>query len=242
MIEAFRFLFAPPRHLILLLAALWLGLYLSEKRVGRHRISKEALNNLIYYSILGYVIGGRVLFALANVSAFAQSPFSIFSINMDLFDPVGAFVTGLLVGFVYGQRQELPLWPTLDGLTPLFAALGIGLSLSHLAAGTAFGSPTELPWGIDLWNATRHPIQIYELIASLIIFGLIWFRKTNSQAGFDFLFFVALTAGARLLLEAFRGDSILIFRGIRLAQVIAWILLAVSLLVSEVIRREETAS
>ena len=140
MIEAFRFLFAPPRHLILLLVALWLGLYLSEKRVGRHRISKEALNNMIYYSILGYVIGGRVLFALANVSAFAQSPFSIFSINMDLFDPVGAFVTGLLVGFVYGQRHELPLWPTLDDLTPLFAALGIGLSLSHLAA----GQPSEV--------------------------------------------------------------------------------------------------
>lgn len=242
MIEAFRLFFAPPRHLILLLAALWLGLYLSEKRVERHVISKDTLNNIIYYSLLGYIIGGRILFALANLPAFAESPFSIFSLNPDLFDPVGALVAALLVGFVYGQRQRLPLWPTLDTLTPLFATLAIGLSLSHLAAGTAFGKPTTVPWGVNLWNATRHPSQIYELIVSLIIFGSIWFRKTDFQAGSDFILFVALTAGARLLLEAFRGDSRLIFGGIRLAQVTAWIVLAVALFASEIIGREEKVS
>lgn len=241
MITLFRSFFAPPRHLILLLGALWLGLYLSEKRVARHNISKEALNNIIYYSVLGYITGGRVLFALANLSAFTPSPLSVFSLDIGLFDPVGAFVTALLVGFVYGQRQRLSLWSTLDALTLLFATLAIGLSLSHLAAGTAFGSPTNLPWGIDLWNATRHPTQIYELIASLIVFGIIWFRKADSPAGSDFLLFVGLTAGARLFLEAFRGDSTLIFGDLRLAQILAWILLAVALVVEETIQRKEKA-
>lgn len=241
MITLFRSIFTPPRHLILLLAALWLGLYLSEKRVERHDISKDVLNNIVYYSILGYIIGGRVLFVLANLSAFTQSPLSISSVNVDLFDPVGAFILAILVAFVYGQRQKLPLWSTLDALTPLFAILAIGLSLSHLAAGTAFGSPTNLPWGIDLWNATRHPTQVYELIASLLVFGFIWFRKTDSPAGSDFLLFVALTAGARLILEAFRGDSTLIFSGVRLAQVIAWIVLAIALFAIEAIRREKKA-
>jgi phosphatidylglycerol:prolipoprotein diacylglycerol transferase len=129
----------------------------------------------------------------------------------------------------------------LDALTPLFAVLAIGLSLSHLAAGTAFGSPTTLPWGIDLWNATRHPSQIYELIASLIIFELIWFRKT-SPTGFDFLFFAALTAGVRLFLEAYRGDSTLIFGGVRVAQLIAWLVLAFALFASEIIHRQEKVS
>jgi prolipoprotein diacylglyceryltransferase len=116
--------------------------------------------------------------------------------------------------------------------------LAIGLSLSHLASGTAFGRPTNLPWGIDLWNATRHPTQIYELLAALVIFGLLWFRKTNGLAGSDLLLFAALTAGAHLFLEAFRGDSILIFDGLRLAQVVAWMVLAVSLFANEWIRRE----
>jgi phosphatidylglycerol:prolipoprotein diacylglycerol transferase len=237
MINIFRSLFAPPRHLILLIGALWLGLYLAEKRVEQHGISKDALNNMVYYSILGYMIGGRVSFVLANLSSFTQSPLSVFSINPDLFDPVGALATAILVGLIYGQRQKLLFWSTLDALTPLFAVLAIGLSLAHLAAGTAFGSPTDLPWGVDLWNATRHPTQIYELIASLLVFGLIWFRKMDFPPGSSFLPFAALTAGTRLFIEAFRGDSTLILGGIRLAQVIAWILLAIALFASESIRR-----
>ena len=237
MIESFRTFFAPPRHFILLFAALWIGLTLAEKRSERHGISKDTLNNITFYSILAYVIGGRVLFVFANLSAFTPSPLSIFSPNPDLFDPAIGLVTMILVGMIYGQRQKLPLWGTLDALTPLFATLAIGLHLSHLAAGTAFGSPTTLPWGIDLWNATRHPTQIYELIAALIIFGLLWFRKSDVPAGILFLNFIALTAGARLLLEAFRGDSTLVFGEFRLAQVVAWVVNAVVFFADESIRR-----
>jgi len=238
MLTLLRSLFAPPRHFILLLAALWIGLALAEKRVERHGISKDALNNITFYSILGYILGGRILYALANLSAFTPSPLSIFSPNPDLFDPAGALITMILVGFIYGQRQKLPFWGTLDSLTPLFATLASGLALTHLAAGTAFGSPTTLPWGIDLWNASRHPTQIYELIASLVIFSLIWFRKSDSSPGILFLNFAALTAGARLFLEAFRGDSTLIFGGLGLAQVIAWVVLMFALPAKESIRQK----
>jgi phosphatidylglycerol---prolipoprotein diacylglyceryl transferase len=238
-ISLFRSIFVPPRHLILLLIALWLGLALTEKRAERHNLSRDALSNLVYYSLFGYILGGRLLYALSNFSAFAQSPLSIFSPNLDLFDTGAALAAAGIVAVIYGSRQKLPFWSTLDALTPFFATLAIGLSLSHLAAGTVFGRPTDLPWGINLWNATRHPTQLYELIAAMVIFGLIWFRKSHFPTGSEFLLFAALTAGARLFLEAFRGDSILIFGGLRLAQIIAWIVLAVALFVIESIRKAE---
>ena len=237
MINLFRDLFAPPRHLILLLAAMWLGLMFAEKRSERYGISKDALTSIAFYSIIGYIVGGRMFFAVSNLSAFTKSPLSLFSINVDLFDPVGALVVALLVGFVYGGRQKLPLWGTLDALTPFFATLAIGLSLSHLAAGTAFGSPTNLPWGIDLWNATRHPTQIYELLASLLTFSLLWFPNRHLRPGMFFLIFTALAAGSRLFLEAFHGDSALVFGEFRLAQVVAWMVLAAALFASESLRR-----
>lgn len=230
MLTLFRSLFAPPRHFILLIAALWIGLALAEKRTERHGVSKDALNSLTFYSILAYVIGGRLLYALANLSAFAPSPLSLVSPNPDLFDPTGALISAVLFGLIYGKRQNLPFLGTLDALTPIFAMLAIGLSLAHLAAGTAYGSPTDLPWGIELWNATRHPTQIYELIASLLIFGLLWLRKSESPPGILFLNFAALSAGTHLFLEAFRGDSVLVVGGFRLAQVIAWAVLAMALL------------
>jgi len=238
MIEAFRALFAPPRHFILLVAAMWIGLVLAEKRTQKHDITKEQLNNMVFYGLFGYIIGGRVLFALNNLSAFSRSPLSIFSPNPDLFDPRSALLTAVLVGFVYGQRQKLSLWRTLDALTPVFAVLAIGLSLSHLAAGTAFGSPTNLPWGIELWSATRHPSQVYELLASLSIFGWLWFKQSDSLSGILFLTFAALTAGARLFLEAFRGDSTLIFSEYRLAQIIAWMILAGALVMIEKVKQK----
>ncbi len=238
MIESFRSLFAPPRQFILIVAAMWVGLTLAEKRTERHGVSKEQLNNIAFYSLFGYIIGGRLLFALSNFSAFSQSPLSVFSPNPDLFDPTSGLLAAILVGFVYGQRQKLQLWGTLDAMTPIFATFAIGLSLAHLAAGTAFGSPTALPWGIELWNATRHPSQIYELVASLAIFGWLWFGKSDSPNGLPFLNFVALTAGARLFLETFRGDSTLLFGGFRLAQIAAWGILLLVFLASESVRRQ----
>ena len=237
MINLFYDLFTPPRHLILLLVAMWMGLALSERRSARHGISKDVLNNIVFYSVIGYILGGRLLFAVSNLSAFTKSPLSLFSINIDLFDPLGALVVAVLVGFVYGYRQKLPMWGTLDALTPLFAIFAVGLSLSHLAAGTAFGSPTTLPWGMELWNAIRHPSPLYELLASLLTFSLLWFPKRDLRPGILFLTFTALTAGSRLFLEAFRGDSTLVFGEFRLAQIVAWIVLAAVLFASESIRR-----
>jgi phosphatidylglycerol:prolipoprotein diacylglycerol transferase len=233
MLNLFRSLFAPPRHFILLLAALWIGLALAEKRSERHGVSKDALNNLTMYGLVGFVLGGRILYAVANLSAFAESPLNLFSINVDLFDPVGGMIVAVVVGIVYGKRQNLPVWGTLDALTPVFALLAIGLHLSHLAAGTAFGCPTDLPCGIELWIATRHPTQIYELIAAMVIFGFLWFRKPSSAPGVLFLDFVALSAGARLFLEAFRGDSAFVFGEYRLAQLFAWIVLALVLVLKD---------
>ena len=239
MITLFRSLFAPPRHLILMLVALWVGLALAEKRVERHNLTKEALNTLVYYGILGYILGGRLHFVLGNLSAFGDNPLNIFSLNIDLFDPVGALATAVIVGFAYGQRQKLSLWSTLDALTPFFGVLAIGLSLSHLAAGTAFGSPTDVPWGMELWNATRHPTQVYELIAGITIFAFVWFRNPGTPSGSNYLWFTSLTAGAHLFLDAFRGDSTLVLGGLRLSQIIAWLVLAAALFAFERIRKSK---
>ncbi len=229
MLTLFRNLFSPPRDLILVVAAIWVGLWLAEKRSHRHGISANDLNNITFYPLLGYILGGRISYALENLSAFMQSPQSLISLNLDLFDPVGGLVLAGIVALIYGQRKKLSLWPMLDALTPLFAVFALGLGMAHLASGSAFGKETSLPWGIQLWGATRHPSQVYEIITSLLILSLIWFQKTDTLSGVHFLTFTALTCGARLFLEAFRGDSTLVFGGLRATQIIAWVVLAISL-------------
>jgi prolipoprotein diacylglyceryltransferase len=202
--------------------AIWLGLNLAERHAAKHGLSGETLYNLFFSLLIGGLIGGRLIYVLRFPQAFLQSPAS-------LFDLAGGLLTALLTGLAYARQKALHLWKTLDALTPFLATLAVGIALAHLAGGTAFGKPADLPWAIELWGARRHPTQLYELLGSLLTLGLLWPRKAESTPGVYFLRFAALTSGLRLFLEAFRGDSALILGGLRLAQIAAWLILAAAL-------------
>lgn len=234
MIEAFQNLFSPPRHMILLVIAAWFGLTLAERRSERHGISKDDLNNITFYGMIAFIIGGRLTYVLQHFEIFGKSPSSIVSINPDLFDIFGALVVAGILAFAYGQRKKLAAWNILDALTPLFAVIAIGLGLSHLAAKTAFGIPTDLPWGIDMWNATRHPTQIYDVIASSLILILVWRFKPGSRPGIVFLIFVSLMAFSQIILQAFRANNTSLFYNLRREQLIAWVALLACFILIEI--------
>jgi phosphatidylglycerol:prolipoprotein diacylglycerol transferase len=225
MFDAIQNLLSPPRHLILLIVASWIGLTLSEKRSEQHSTSKEDLNNIIFYGLAAFILGGRILYVLQNLSAFIKSPAGIISINPDLFDPMGGVAAGFITLLIYAQQKNIPLWNALDALTPFFAVIAIGLGLSNLASGNAFGIPTDLPWGIDLWNATRHPTQLYETLASSLVLILIWRFKPTFRPGIQFLTFIALTAFSQILLQAFRANYTVLFDRFRGEQIFAWLIL-----------------
>jgi phosphatidylglycerol:prolipoprotein diacylglycerol transferase len=215
---------------LFLIASVYIGMVLTEKRAAQNGLNSASLDNLILLALFGFLAGGRLSFALQNWDSFRASPLDLFSLNASLFDPIGGFALGLIAALIFGQRKGLAFWPTLDALTPFFATILVGLGLSHLADGSAFGRETSLPWGIELHGAARHPSQVYEVALALFILSLIGMRKPFPAAGAQFLTFLAWTAGARLFLEAFRGDSTLIFGGLRLGQIVAWIVLAIALL------------
>ncbi len=230
---------ALPAAPLALILSVWLGLSLSEQFAKKRRQNADGLYNLTFIAILSGIAGARLFFAIQNFSAFVQTPLSLFSRETGSLDPFGGFASALVAALIYGQRAKLRLWPTLDGLTPLFAVFAVGLGISRLASGEAFGMETSLLWGIELWGAVRHPTQVYEIVlAAAILLGLGWKTKadlktdfvTESQKETDsngrlFLLFVALTAGAQLFVEGFRGDSTLLPGGFRAGQVIAWLVL-----------------
>ena len=214
---------------LLLLASIWIGLSLAEKRSAASGIAPEILDNLVLTSLAGFIIGGRLFFVAANMSVFFASPLDIISPNIALFDLTGGLASGLLTGLIFGRRKGLPLWPTLDALTPFFATLMVGVGAAHLAGGSAYGKETDLPWGVFWSGATRHPSQVYEIASALFILNLFGLRRPFKTGGIQFLLFASSTAGAALFLEAFRGDSVFIAGGLRLTQVAAWLILALAL-------------
>jgi len=217
---------------ILLLLGIWLGLMLAERNAFRTGISSNHLYNLIFVALLGGLVGARLAFVFQYPQAFIASPLSLISRNTSLLDPWGGALLAILAALIYGQRKRLPLWQALDALTSFLAVMAVALGLSHLASGAAFGRATDLPWGIQLWGAARHPSQVYETLAAIAILAVIWPGKglvRPSHPGVYFLAFIAMSAAARLFLEFFRGDSSLIGGGFRSTQILAWVILGLAL-------------
>ncbi len=191
-----------------LVLGVFLGASLAEKEAKKLRLKAELVNNLIYYGFFATIVGARLAYALKYLDAYLSDPLALFALSTTTL----AINEGLLIGFgvsiLYGIRKKLTLRPTLDGLAPGLAAFMIFLALSHFFAGTAYGSPTKMPWAIHLWDEYRHPTQIYELLAAILIFSLAYKHAFgNRTPGMNFILTVALFAGSRIFLEAFRGDS-----------------------------------
>ncbi|HEY42730.1 MAG TPA: prolipoprotein diacylglyceryl transferase [Anaerolineae bacterium] len=216
---------------LILLLGVWLGTHLIEREAPRHNLSAGIFGNMVFFSLLGGIVGARLGYALRFLRIYLEDPSGIFSLNPNTLAPFEGIAAALIVALVYGQRRNLPLLATLDALTPGLAFFAIFLGLSHLSSGDAFGAPTMVPWSIDLWGASRHPSQIYEIVTAALIFLVVQLLKWRSPFPcFTFTFWILLTAISRLFLEAFRGDSVIIFDGLRSAQVVSLVIAIATML------------
>jgi len=217
---------------LIILLGLWLGLTLAERYAARFNVKANHLYNIVFITLIAGLVGARLANVLRYPQAFSSNLWNVLSLNISLLDPWGGIAVGIICALIYGQRKGMRFWPTMDALTPAMAVFFVTFSIAQLASGAGFGAPTEMPWGTYLWGAIRHPSQIYEAIASTMILFILWptrIHLIDRIYGTYFLTFAALSAGARLFLEAFRGDSIILAGGIRAAQVVAWLILTACL-------------
>lgn len=225
---------------LILLVGLWLGLWLSERLLEPNgSVSSENLYNGVGIALIAALIGGRLVYVFQHFEAFRNDLLSILSLNYNLLDAWGAAAVGLLALLIYLQRNNIGLLTYLDALTPFFAVMFVAVPFANLAVGTGYGTPTSLPWAIDLWGAPRHPTQIYQMVFGLGV--LIWLiasrrNKRNAVPGMDFFVYLGITSFGMIVLETFRADQSLVLTNLRSGQITAWLLLAVSLLISGYLR------
>ncbi|OGO46750.1 MAG: hypothetical protein A2W37_11025 [Chloroflexi bacterium RBG_16_63_12] len=213
-----------------LLVGIWIGSSLAEKEAARLKLNVAAVYNLIFFGLVAGIVGARLAYAARYLSAYLANPLGLLALTPATLSPNAGLVTGLAVAALFGWRKKLPLRPTLDALAPGLAAFMVALGVAHLMSGDAFGAPAQLPWSIYLWDDYRHPSQIYETIAALVVFAVAWKRPLGQPGdGINFLLVVALSAAARVWLEAFRGDSVIWPGGFRAAQVVGVVVLAAAL-------------
>ena len=214
---------------LIMIIGIWLGASFAEKHAEKQNIAGADIFNLIFSGLAAYVIGGRLSYAAQHPSAFSDNLLNIISRNFGLFDPLGGFVIAILGMVIFSQRKKLTMWPTLDALTPALAVVMLALPLANLASGEAFGAPSSLPWAIELWGLSRHPVQVYEALAAGLILWYLWPGRSEitSITGMIFLKFLILSALARLIFEGWRGNSVVFTSlDLRITQLFAWLFLS----------------
>jgi len=220
---------------LLLLAGLWLGLTLSERVLLENKPRKltgQDLNNLTLVGLGAAILAARLGYVLRFPSAFNGNPMDLLSLSPALLDPGFGILGGLIAATAFVQRKRLPASLVIDAMTPLFAVMAAAWYLSNLSSGFGFGLPTDLPWGIDLFGARRHPTQIYDSIAALATLAFIWRSRKDYKFGEGkfFLTFILITAGLRIFLEAFHATGMTVWGGWRVNQIVAWPTLCLGLL------------
>ena len=217
---------------LIILLGIWIGLTIAERQSERFGIKANDLDQIVFTSLLIGVITARMAYVAAHLPAFSSNWLDIFSINPQLLNSWGGIVGFFLSALIVAQRKKLSLPQLADALSPAAAFFLIILPLSNLASGNAYGEPSNLPWSIDLWGAQRHPSQLYEALAALIIFITMFVvapKRWNPKAGLTTSIFLASTFTARLFLEAFRAESTVLLGNIRAIEVFAWVGLSLSL-------------
>jgi len=235
---ALQALLAPPRHMLLILAAGWLGLHLADRRAGQYGLASQELDNIAGAGMLAFILGGRMGYVLIHAAVFIQAPAGIVSLNPGLFSPLLGGAAALAASAAYVWQRRLALTRVLDALTPLLAILAIGAGLSNLASGAAFGKPSDVPWSITLWGAQRHPSQSYETLAATLTMLAAWRTSAAERSGTAFAIFAAWTAGWNIFLRAFRAEGTWLPNGTRLDQVAAWLALFVALVMLDLLSEE----
>jgi phosphatidylglycerol---prolipoprotein diacylglyceryl transferase len=200
------------------LAALWWLL----RGARREKLSTEIVASLGLWSIIGAILGAKLLMILRSLPYYLGEPSQLWSLYtlQSAGDFYGGFAGALVaVGIFFARKPQVPRWKVADLAAPSIA-LGQGIGrIGCFMAGDDYGSPTDLPWAVSFTDADAaqiggaplsvplHPVQLYEsLFCFLLFFFLVRKSKHKKFEGQLILTYSLLYAAGRFMIEFVRGD------------------------------------
>jgi phosphatidylglycerol:prolipoprotein diacylglycerol transferase len=134
------------------------------------------------------------------------------------FNALPVLTVGAFAYLIYLRRQRLPAEQTFDVVAPIAAlALAVQFGVGTLLAGTAFGKPTDLPWGISFPSgspayrvygpAALHPVQLYLGVMFLSVAAVARFAPAKLKPGDRALMTFMAIAMLYLVVSPLRGNT-----------------------------------
>ena len=177
---------------------------------------QEDLEQLAVYMIFGTVIGARLGHCLFyNPGFYLTHPIEILKVWEGGLASHGAAIGILIALYLFSRKKKsyTMLW-TLDRIVIVVALGGSFIRLGNLFNSEIIGKPTDVPWAFiftSVDNVPRHPTQIYESLAYLIVFLILIFiyKKglEKNRSGLLFGLFLVLVFTFRFFVEFLKEDQ-----------------------------------
>ncbi len=196
------------------LIGLALAYIIVRKLYKDQKLGDDKFEPLFFYCFIGILIGARLGHCLFYEPAYYLSSGTHF-IEMLLpihFMPEGGWkftgyeglashggTLGLMIAlWLYVRKTKLSIWRVLDNIaiaTPLTACL---IRIGNLMNSEIIGKVTDMPWAFVFERVDmlpRHPGQLYEAIAYIILFFIGWhlYKRHAGKVGTGFFFGLCLT-------------------------------------------------
>ncbi len=205
-----------------IVAAVWLVRALARRR----GMDPEFVLDIAPWIVFAGIVGARAYYLLLRWDYYVDHPGEAVNIRLGGLTIHGAIVAGLVTLAFFCWRRRQPFFAWVDVIVPgLALAQAVG-RWGNWANQEAFGTPTDLPWGVEIAPDRRpagfvdvshfHPTFLYESLFNLANAAfLAWLvlrmpRARVLREGDVLWVYFVLYGTARFFIERIRTDSLYI--------------------------------
>lgn len=172
------------------------------------KISNDEIFDLIFWVVLGGIIGSRIFYVLVyNFAFFIKNPLEIFAVWHGGLSVHGGIIGGALTLYIFKKHKKWDFWQITDLAVP-FLAMGLAFGrIANFVNGELIGRETDFIFGCDFGDGiNRWPVQLIDSAKNFTIFAItiIIFAKTKLPKGFISGLFLFLIGFFRILTELIR--------------------------------------
>jgi phosphatidylglycerol:prolipoprotein diacylglycerol transferase len=219
-------------------AGILVGFWLITREAARKGLPVEPVIDLIFWIVVGGVVGARLLYVLDRWSFFAANPLQILALHTGGLSIMGAILGGGLAAAVLARRKGLLVRPLFDAAAP---GIVLGQAIGRfgcLFTGDTVGKPTDGTWGIVYLNpgarvpelgVAYQPAFFYEQVWDVLVFAILWrLRKRIMADGQLFALYLGLYAVGKFAITFVRLDPVY-FWGLQQSHFVALSLLGLAI-------------
>jgi len=171
------------------------------------KVKRDDVYDLVFWVVLGGIIGARIFYVFLNLALFSASPIEIIMIHKGGLAWQGSFIVGLAVAVVYLRKKKIPVLRFFDIAAP-YLALGHAIGrIGCFLNGCCYGKAAA--WGIyfPVWEERLIPTQLFMSAGQVAIFFILRALQPGAKRdGQVFVWYLMLSSVERFVVEFFRAD------------------------------------